>query len=75
MMMTETRQTIWIVAFVMLTVLGTAWALEHRAAPPRTGSGAASEVVAPGPRAHEEPGAAVDSQPELDRSDLQLSQG
>ena len=72
------RRAIGIGAFIVLA-LGTAWALEHRASH-RTERGGAGHPIAPAavtPR--EDPGAgrttAPETQPEYDRSDLQLIQG
>jgi hypothetical protein len=75
--MNGTRRAIGVGAFIVLA-LGTAWALEHKAS--QRERDAAGHVIAPSavtPR--EESGAgrttAPDSQPEYDRSDLQLIQG
>ncbi len=68
--MTGTRRAIAVGAFIMLAVLGTAWALEHRATPrlrgdeqaPYTAPASMGDFVAP-------------SEQPIDRSDLLLSQG
>ena len=68
--MTGTRRAIAVGAFIMLAVLGTAWALENRATlrlrgdeqAPVTVPAATGDFVAP-------------SEPLIDRSDLLLSQG
>lgn len=75
--MTGTGRAIGVGAFIMLAVLGTAWALEHRHPISPTGDGAAGGGGVPGTVAPQPSGAgrATDSQPEYDRSDLLLSQG
>ena len=68
--MTGTRRAIAVGAFIMLAVLGTAWALEQRATPrlrgdeqaPVTAPASTGDFVAP-------------SEQPFDRSDLILSQG
>ena len=67
--MSRTRRAIG-VAFILLAVLGTVWALEKNGGAPR--DGAAPSTLAP-----RETGAGrvIDAQPEYDRSDLLLSQG
>ena len=74
--MTRTRGLIG-VAFVLLAVLGTAWALEHRGTGLRTEHGAPRDVGTPTTVAPQESGAnrVIDAQPEYDRSDLLLTQG
>jgi hypothetical protein len=68
--MTGTRRAIAVGAFIMLAVLGTAWALEHRTITrlrgdeqaPVTAPASMGDFVAP-------------SEQPIDRSDLLLSQG
>ena len=75
-MMTRTRRTFVVGAFILLAVLGTAWAFERATshAPARDGA-----VIEPansddfGPTGR--PVIAPDQTPEYDRSDLILSQG
>lgn len=71
--MNRTRRAIGVGAFITLAVLGTAWALEHRATTPRTDGGA--EVVAPASVAPSESDASRAIELEYDRSDLLLIQG
>lgn len=73
--MNRTRRAIGVGAFITLAVLGTAWALEHRAITPRTDGGAAGEVVAPASVAPNESDASRAIELEYDRSDLLLIQG
>ena len=83
-MMNRTRRTIGVSAFVVLAVLGTAWALEKASSNShRQGGAAVSEPAkasdpATAPLSREpsdvQP-AGTDSSPEYDRSDLILSQG
>jgi hypothetical protein len=82
--MNRTRRTLGVSAFVVLTVLGTGWALEKASSSShRQGGAAVSEPgtasdAVPMPASREpldvQP-AATDSSPEYDRSDLILSQG
>jgi hypothetical protein len=74
--MTRTRGLICI-ASILLAVLGTAWALEHRAAGLRPEEGAPRDVGTPTTVAPQESGAGrvIDAHPEYDRSDLLLTQG
>jgi len=75
-MMTRTRRTFVVGAFILLAVLGTAWALERATslAPARDGAviepAKADELGTTG-----RPVIAPDQTPEYDRSDLILSQG
>ena len=71
--MKRTRRAIG-VAFVLLAVLGTAWALEHRGTGLSTNGGAPRDLGTPTPP---ESGASrvINAQPEYDRSDLLLIQG
>lgn len=68
--MTGTRRAIAVGAFIMLAVLGTAWALEHRATPRLRGDEQAP-FTAPASTGH----FVAPSEPLYDRSDLLLSQG
>ena len=68
--MTGTRRAIAVGAFIMLAVLGTAWALEHRATTQLRGDEQAP-VTAPASTGD----FVVPSEQPYDRSDLILSQG
>ena len=70
--MNRTRRAIGVV-FIMLAVLGTAWALEHRGTGLRTEGGAPRGVGTPATPQESGAGRVIDTQP--DRSDLLLSQG
>ncbi len=74
--MNRTRRAIG-VAFILLAVLGTAWALEHRGAGLRTEHEAPRDAGTPTTVAPQESGAGrvIDAHPEYDRSDLLLTQG
>jgi len=82
--MSRTRRTVGIGALIMLTVLGTGWALERVSRTPEAGavieSGRTGDGVAPLTRSLQDestvaPAAVMDSSQEYDRSDLLLSQG
>ena len=72
--MNETRRAIGIGAFVVLA-LGTAWALEHRAALRAEQGTTPPAAVTPPQSSGAVPATAPEPQPEYDRSDLQLMQG
>lgn len=74
--MTRTRGLIC-VASILLAVLGTAWALEHRATALRPEQSAPRDVGTPTTVAPPESGGSrvIDAHPEPDRSDLLLTQG
>ena len=68
--MTGTRRAIAVGAFIMLAVLGTAWALEHRATTRLRG-----DEQAPYTEPAKTGDFLVPSEQHYDRSDLILSQG
>jgi hypothetical protein len=74
--MNGTRRAIG-VAFFLLAVLGTAWALEHRGTGPSANGGAPRDLSTPTTLTPPESGATrvINAQPEYDRSDLLLTQG
>ena len=74
--MKRTRRVIG-VAFVLLAVLGTAWALEHRGTALSTNGGAPRDAGTPATLTPPESDASrvINAQPEYDRSDLILTQG
>jgi hypothetical protein len=83
-MMSRTRRTIGVSAFVVLAVLGTGWALEKASSSSHKQGGAAVSEPAKASDAGTAPvsqepmdvqPAATDSSQEYDRSDLILSQG
>jgi hypothetical protein len=73
-MVDKTRRSISVAAFVLLAVLGTAWAYERTQGIPRANGGPAGVVTAPAlPVPPDAP--TTDSVQDYDRSDLILTQG